>query len=353
MREIIPDLRKWLAQNVSGIAVTTITATRGASLRPAGTRMLLNSLGEVTGSVSSGCVDGDVVAEMEALLQGRYPAPLRTPSIGVSDEQAWSAGLSCGGELDLLIETWTPLHTAFVDEIEARRPVGFASRLDGEPAHLLRRDDGSAAGSLGDADLDAAVLADLAAAWPGPLAEQRTYPQGRVFLEVVPPPPTLLIFGATDIAVPLAALARTLDFQVVVNDARRAFLRPERFVEGVDIRFGWPQEVFKAEDFGPGWAIVVLFHDAKFDIPALTLALQSRAFYIGFLGSKRTQADRRATLLNNGFSEADLARIYGPTGLDIGGKEPGMIALSILAEIVAVRHRREGGMMSRKKKGGG
>lgn len=353
MREIIPDLRKWLAQGIRDIAVTTITATRGASLRPAGTRMLLNRLGEVSGSVSSGCVDGDVVAEMEALLQGHDPAPLRTPSIGVSDEQAWSAGLSCGGELDLLIETWTPLHTAFVDEIEARRPVGFASRLDGHPAHLLRRDDGSVAGSLGDAALDAAVLADLAAAWPGPLAEQRTYPQGRVFLEVVPPPPTLLIFGATDIAVPLAALARTLDFTVIVNDARRAFLRPERFAAGVEIRFGWPQEVFKAEEFGPGWAIVVLFHDAKFDIPALTLALQSRAFYIGFLGSKRTQADRRATLLENGFSEADLARIYGPTGLDIGGKEPGMIALSILAEIVAVRHRREGGMMSRKKKGGG
>ncbi len=149
---------------------------------------------------------------------------------------------------------------------------------------------------------------------------------------------------------PLAALARDLDFTVIVNDARRAFLRPERFAPGVEVRFGWPQEVFKAEDFGPGWAIVVLFHDAKFDIPALTLALQSRAFYIGFLGSKRTQADRRATLLENGFSEADLARIYGPTGLDIGGKEPGLIALSILAEIVAVRHRREGGMLSRKAK---
>ncbi len=352
MREIIPDLRKWLAQGVTDIAVTTITETRGASLRPAGTRMLLNNLGEISGSVSSGCVDGDVVAEMEALLRNEGGLFLRTPSIGVSDEQAWSAGLSCGGELDLLIERWTPLHTAFVDEIEARRPVGFASRLDGKPAHLLRRDDGSVAGSLGDADLDAAVLAELSAAWPGPLSVQRTFPQGRVFLEVVPPPPTLLIFGATDIAVPLATLARDLDFSVIVNDARRAFLRPERFPEGIETRFGWPQEVFTPEAIGPGWAIVVLFHDAKFDIPALTIALQSRAFYIGFLGSKRTQADRRATLLENGFSEADLARIYGPTGLDIGGKEPGMIALSILAEIVAVRHRREGGMMSRRKKSG-
>ncbi len=350
MREIIPDLRKWLAQGITEIAVTTITETRGASLRPAGTRMLLNTLGEVSGSVSSGCVDGDVIAQMEALLRHEDGLFLRTPSIGVSDEQAWGAGLSCGGELDLLVERWTPLHTAFVDEIETRRPVGFASRLDGHPAHLLRRDDGSISGSLGDPELDAAVSADLAAAWPGPFTLQRTYPQGRVFLEVVAPPPTLLIFGATDIAVPLTALARDLDFTVIVNDARRAFLRPERFPAGVDVRFGWPQEVFKPEDFGPGWAIVVLFHDAKFDIPALTLALPSRAFYIGFLGSRRTQADRRATLLENGFSEADLARIYGPTGLDIGGKEPGMIALSILAEIVAVRHRREGGMMSRKKK---
>ena len=151
--------------------------------------------------------------------------------------------------------------------------------------------------------------------------------------------------GATDIAVPLARLAQTIDYQVVVSDARRAFLREERF-PGALHRLGWPQDLFTADDFGPSWAIVVLFHDPKFDIPALTLALQSQAFYIGFLGSRKTQAERKSDLLQAGFTEEDWARVHGPVGLNIGGKRPGLIALSILAEIVAVRYRRPGGMFS-------
>ncbi|MFN2110631.1 MAG: XdhC family protein, partial [Anaerolineae bacterium] len=134
---------------------------------------------------------------------------------------------------------------------------------------------------------------------------------------------------------------------VIVSDARRAFLKEERFPD-VEIRFGWPQDVFKSKDFGVGHAVVVLFHDSKFDVPALKLSLRSDAFYIGFLGSRKTQADRRESLMEIGFTEQDWARVHGPVGLDIGGKEPPMIALSILAEIVAVRNRREGGMMGKR-----
>lgn len=340
MKEIIPDIRRWLAADKE-IALATIVETRGSSLRPAGTRMAITAAGDVVGSVSSGCVDGDAVAEMEMVLH--KDALIRRPFFGVSDEEAWQAGLSCGGAIDVLVERWSPIYETFITEIEARRPVGFATRTD-TPVHLLRTASGEIHGSLGDPALDQAVLADMVELWPGPHAKKHVYPQGQVFVEVAPPPPTLLIFGATDIAIPLAEMASVLDFQVVVSDARRAFLREERF-PNAQIEFGWPQDVFTAEDFGPGWAVVVLFHDPKFDLPALTLALESDAFYIGFLGSRKTQAERRTQLQEAGFTEEDLARIHGPVGLNIGGRAPAMIALSILSEAVAVRHRRPGGML--------
>ncbi len=186
----------------------------------------------------------------------------------------------------------------------------------------------------------------MAIAWPGPHAQKHTYPQGEVFVEVIAPPPTLLIFGATDIGVSLARIARTVNYHVVVSDAA-APPHTGAFPD-VETRFGWPQEVFTAEEFGPGWAVVLLFHDPKFDTPALTLALNSQAGYVGLLGSPKTQADRRARLREVGFDEEALARIHGPGGVDLGGKEPALIALSIMAEIIAVRYRHTGGMMSQK-----
>jgi xanthine dehydrogenase accessory factor len=346
MREIIADIQRWQAEGRTDIALATIVETKGSSLRPPGTRMAMTAEGDVTGSVSSGCVDGDVIAEMETVLGGSVR--FRHPEYGISDEEAWGAGLSCGGAIDVVVERWDPLHGVLMAEIDAHHPVGFASRLD-RPGYLLHKARGETLGTLDDPDLDGQVLMDIATAWPGPYAKVHDYAQGKIFVEVIPPPPTLLVFGATDIAIPLAEIGATMGFKVIVSDARRAFLTEERF-PGVDIRFGWPQDVFEASDFGPGWAVVVLFHDPKFDIPALTLALQSNAFYIGFLGSRKTQADRKADLLDAGFKEDDLKRIYGPVGLDIGGKSSASIALSIMAEIVAVRHRRQGGMMSRRAK---
>jgi xanthine dehydrogenase accessory factor len=352
MREIIPELRRWRAAGKADLALATILETRGSSLRSPGTRMALTSEGDVAGSVSSGCVDGDVIAEMEAVLKAGLS--IRRPSYGISDEQAWAVGLSCGGAIDILVERWSEIYESLIDEIEAKRPVGFASRVDradrNPPSHLLHRADGTTQGTLGEPDLDDQVLRDVAAAWPGPYAQRHTYPlrgkaaQAEVFLEVIPPPPVLVIFGATDIGVVLSRIAAASGFEVIVNDARRVFAKAERFPEA-KLRFGWPQDALKPQDLGPSTAAVVLFHDPKFDIPALTLALHSDAFYIGFLGSRNTQADRRAELLRAGFKESDLGRIYGPVGLDIGGKTPAYIALSIMAEVVAVLHRKKGSML--------
>jgi xanthine dehydrogenase accessory factor len=369
MRDVIPELRRWQQAGKTEIAVATILETRGSSLRPAGTRMLLTSEGDVAGSVSSGCVDGDVIAEMEAVLGGI--ATVRHPAYGISDEQAWGVGLSCGGEMDLMVERWNPLHDAFAQEIEEQRAVGFASRIDHPapdgPAHLLHRSDGETLGELGHPDLDGQVLMDIAAVWPGPYVKRHKYPQGEVLIEVIPPPPVLVIFGATDIAMALSQIAQICGFEVVVSDPRQTFARAERF-PGALLHLGWPNEFaewltsdappafWKADDghrevsgersLGLGWAMVVLFHDPKIDIPALSLALRSRAFYIGLLGSRKTQADRRASLLAAGFREHELDRIHGPAGLDISSgdtpeaKSPALIALSIMAEVIAVRHRR-------------
>lgn len=345
MRNIIPDLERWMETGQRNIAIATIVETKGSSLRPAGTRMAITAAGEVAGSVSSGCVDGDVIAEMEALLTSG--GELRTPSYGISDEQAWDVGLSCGGSIDVMVETWNELYEHLLQEIKAENPVGFASRTD-RPQHLLHRENGETLGSLGNTDLDGQVLMDIAAVWPGPYAKMHTYAQGRVLIEVIPPPPVLLIFGATDIAIPLTTIAQATGFDVIVSDARRRFLTEKRFPD-IKRRFGWPQDVFRAQELGPSWAVVVLFHDPKFDIPALTLAMRSKAFYIGFLGSRKTQEDRRQELISAGFKDSDLALIHGPVGLDIGGKEPAHIALSIMAEVVAIQHRRTGGMMNRKR----
>jgi xanthine dehydrogenase accessory factor len=262
--------------------------------------------------------------------------------------------------MEVMVERWNELYDQFIDEIEAGRTVGFASRIDaapaqdrqlGErPAHLLITSAGETLGSLGHPDLDGEVLQEIAAAWPGPYVRRHAYALGEVLIEVVPPPPVLLIFGATDIGIALSRIAQVCGLEVIVSDPRRTFAREERF-PGATLHLGWPNELegrlsSDSQVMGPNWAVIVLFHDPKIDLPALTLALRSEAFYIGLLGSRKTQADRRADLIEAGFEPRDLARIHGPAGLDITsrdlpeGKSPALIALSMMAEVIAVRHKR-------------
>jgi len=159
-----------------------------------------------------------------------------------------------------------------------------------------------------------------------------------VFLEVFPRRPTLLIFGGVHIATALVRLAKPLGYRTVVADGREAFLTRERFPEADELILGWPEEVFRRVGLNQATCVVLLTHDPKFDEPALELALRSPAGYVGAIGSRKTQANRRERLRALGFSDADIARLHGPIGLDLGGREPGEIALAILAEISAVRH---------------
>ncbi len=393
MRDLIADLKRWKAAGKRDIALATIVATRGSSLRPAGTRMAITAEGDIAGSISSGCVDSDIIAAMEAFLQhedvpfrrlhfgaaaadtakasgevieglgeisDRHPRLGQETPLRLHGEQG-GTHLACGGELDVIVERWGPAYDHLMAEVEAEQAVGFAMyRGNRGLQHLLYRGqtdsgrkhcsayvDGQRQKALRQKTLRnglSTVVDKMREVWPGPYAttkvvttDEVSNEEMEVFIEVIPPPPVLLIFGATDIATSLTRMAQELDYHVIVSDARRAFLTEARFPDA-ELRLGWPQDLFTPQDIGPNWAIVVLFHDPKLDGPALNLALRSEAVYVGLLGSRKTQAERRAMLREMGFGDAALARIHGPVGLNIGGKHPAMIAISILSEIVAVRN---------------
>ncbi len=378
MRDLIADLKRWRAAGKHHLALATIVATQGSSLRPAGTRMAITAEGDIAGSISSGCVDSDIIAAMEVFLETENipfkhlhfgAAPARrldheTPlsSRGEQEEappapdEVGRAGLACGGELDVIIERWCPIYDQLMAEIEAERPVGFVMTIhaDAKPGERLchwlytvgaNGTTTEVVTTNGATAVLADAMSEIREAWPGPdtatkvlATDGKSVGQGFVFVEVLPPPPVLLIFGATDIAISLTQMAQHLDYHVIVSDARRAFLTERRFPDA-ELRLGWPHDLFAPEGIGPNWAVVVLFHDPKLDGPALELALRSQALYVGLLGSRRTQAERRAMLRGMGFGDADLARIHGPVGLNIGGRHPAMIALSILSEVVAVRNK--------------
>ena len=352
MQEIATDLARWLAAGEQ-IALATVVWAEGSSPRPLGSRMAVTGSGQMTGSVSGGCVEGAVFEEAQGVLSGGPPKRLRYSAV---NETGWEVGLACGGTIEVYVEPLVEVHRRLLAALEAEETVGLATRLNGS-GHLLAWPDGRLEG-------DRSLAPELTALFPGPAAGLRRGPEvpalpvpsvvegikvkGDVFLEVFAPPQTLVIVGAVHIAMPLVTLAQTLGFRVWVVDARSAFATRERFPTVDELIVAWPQDALKAEELGPQHYVVILSHDPKFDLPALRIALRSGAAYVGLIGSHTTQAKRRAALLEAGFGEVELARIHGPVGLDLGGRGPAEIALAILAEIVAARHGRRGGMLSRK-----
>jgi xanthine dehydrogenase accessory factor len=335
MREIATHLTRWLAEG-ERIALATVVWAEGSSPRPLGSLMAVTASGQMTGSISGGgCVEGAVFEEAQSVLSSGLPKRLR---YGVTDEERWEVGLACGGTIEIYVEPLTEAHRRLLAALEAEETVALATRLDGN-SHLLAWPDGRLAG-------DCSLAPPLTALFPGPAAELHRASKGDVFLQVFTPPPTLVIVGAVHVAMSLVALAQTLGFRVWVVDARRAFATRERFPTADELAVAWPQDALEAEQLGPQDHVVILSHDPKFDLPALHIALHSRVAYVGLLGSRITQTERKDALRKEGFGEAELSRIHGPVGLDLGGREPAEIALAILAEIVAVRHGRHGGKLS-------
>ncbi len=353
MKELLETVRAWQAEGAA-LGRAVVVRTFGSAPRPEGANLVVTADGRLAGSVSGGCVEG---AAFEEIQQARAEGVSRVIRYGISDEQAWDVGLACGGTIDVLVEPFLRPEVveaaagaggiAVAIPLPADSPppdFGPAPRGAGAPAAnaLLVHEDGVLEGSTGDAALDAAIVRagrDVLARGGCATVEAA----GRqVFLEGFPAAPRLVIVGAVQVAMPLVRFARELGYATVVVDGRAAFATEERFPDVDRLVVGWPDEVAEQIGLGPGDAVAVLTHDVKFDEPAIVEALRRGCRYVGAVGSKKTQADRRARLLAAGVDAADLARLRGPIGLDLGGRAPAETALAIMAEIVADRYSASG-----------
>jgi len=342
MRDILEEVERW-RESGERVAIATVIQTWGSAPRPAGSAMALTAGGRIAGSVSGGCVEGAVVESGLRCLETNRPERVR---FGVSDETAWSVGLACGGTIELFVEPVSgEAFDAVRTAIRATRPAAVATIVGGAEGALGRRllvsDDGAVTGSLGEG-LDEAVAAEAREAL-GAGAARRLDPTpdrpAEIFIDVLKPPPQLIVVGGVHIAIPLVAIAKTLGYRTIVVDPRETFGSAERFPDVDRIVSAWPDRALDEIGIDASTAVAVLTHDPKLDDPALAAALRSPAFYVGALGSRRTQEKRRQRLLEAGLDEEALARLYAPIGLPIGGRSPGEIALSIMAQIVAARNK--------------
>lgn len=335
MRDILTDLDRWQRDERS-IALATVVHTWGSSPRGVGAKMAMTIDGGISGSVSGGCVEGAVYeAGIESLRTNRP----RLLHFGVADETAWEVGLACGGSMDIFVKPldkvlYPFLHSAWMDEHPSvlitivRGPQELLGR------EVLFREDGRITGSTGN-EWEHAVFKLAKEALSQGISRRATLNESiDVFLEVILPPTTLIIVGGVHIAIALASLAKTLGYRTIVIDPRKAWGNADRFPHVDGLVHAWPQEAFTQIQITRTSAVATLTHDPKLDDPALSVALNSPAFYVGALGGKTTNAKRRERLLNDGISESQLSRLHSPIGLSIGAQTPDEIALAIMSEVV-------------------
>jgi xanthine dehydrogenase accessory factor len=291
VQELLSTLRRWLEQG-DDVALATVVATRQSAPRPVGSVLGVTAGGELAGSVSAGCVENEVYAEAREVLAG---APARERTYGITDEQAIGVGLPCGGEIDV-----------------------FVARADPE---LLRR---------AVAELELGRLVSVEAAGNRLELSSRQAPR-------------LVVVGAIDTAEALCRIGHDLGWRTIVIDPRERWATQERVPSADEIAVEWPDEALTRLQPDDGTAVVVLAHQDQIDLPALRTALDGDAFFVGAIGSRRTQGRRREALLELGVEESDIDRIRGPVGLDVGAQTPAETAVAIMAEILAVRAGRDGG----------
>jgi len=340
-------------------ALAVLVGTRGTSPRKEGAHMWVGEGGGILGSVTiGGCVDAEVVKASDAVLR---TASQQLLSVELGDEDAHALGLTCAGTLDVLVRATDlagddALVRAYERVRDHTRTGGRAVLVLPLPAAgpvappsdrvLVVDESGSTWGTLGTDALDreATALAAERLTRGGSRTHTLAGPLD-AFFEVHGRGPLLVIVGGGAIATPLAAMSKTLGLYVVIVEGRDRFADAARFPEAHEVRAGMPSEIVAGLDFDGTSAIVLVAHDYKYDLPALKAALQTDAGYIGMLGSRRRADSVLQMLRDDGIAEASLARIRTPIGLDLGGQSASEIALSILAEVVAVRNRRSGGSL--------
>jgi xanthine dehydrogenase accessory factor len=290
MDEVLAKAEEWRAEGEQ-VALATVVATRRSAPRPLGSKLAVTASGRLFGSVSGGCVEADVAERAKSVLAGSAPEVV---SYGIADDEAWSVGLPCGGEIDVFVEP-------FAGAPPIERGTSYVV-VSGDKAGERWHDD----------------------------TPTRTELRGEVFAEAVTPPPRLVAVGAGDIAEALCALAKPLGWHTVVVDPRAGLATRERVPSADELLVAWPEDV----DVDADTALVSLVHEERLDIPALKRGVEGGAFYVGALGSRRAQEKRREHL-------GDLLdQVRGPVGLDLGGETPSEVALEILAEMLAVRKNR-------------
>ncbi len=349
MREILNDLIRWSNDNLSA-AVATVVQTWGSAPRDMGSKMALTPDGRLSGSVSGGCVEGAVYdAGLEVIESGK-PQLLH---FGVADETAWEVGLACGGTIEVFVEQLTePVLTFWRNVATHELSAVTATVIRGDATWLGKKmllDETGA--TIGD-DFSFALTAMQAVMTSGQ-ASRKIYSrevlpahtlgpsaQIELFFEPYLPSAQLICIGGGHIAIALTQLAKIVAYRTIVIDPRTAFANAERFPHVDQLIAKWPSEAIKEVAFTRSTAIAVLTHDPKIDDKALIAALQSNAFYIGALGSKKTHAQRIERLKDAGLSDETIARMHAPIGLNIGARTPEEIALAVLAEIVSVSGRR-------------
>ena len=348
MRDIATALRG-LCNSDRRFAVATVTATAGSTPRPVGTVMAVTADGEVVGSLSGGCVEAAVYDVAQTVLAEGRPA---VASYGITDDDAFAIGLTCGGTLQVLVaEPDCAVLADLLSRFDVDEPCALATVVDG-PANVgaqLLVTELDLVGSLGNEGLDVAATADgrgMLAAGQNGLRHygprgQRRIDDVTVLLQSFTPPPRMLVFGATDFAGALTRMGTFLGYRVVLCDARPVFATARRFPAAAEVVCDWPDRYLAAEvaagRVDARTVIAVLTHDPKFDGPLLQVALASPASYVGAMGSRRTHDARLTELRAAGVSGLALARLRSPIGLDIGGRTAEETAVSIAAERVQAR----------------
>ena len=339
MKELLPELSAWRNRG-DRIALATVVDVRQSVPRSPGAKLAVNERGEVIGSLSDGCVEGAVIEVAERVLAGEPP---RLMQFGIAAADAWNVGHPCGGEIDVWIQAYGQGHTdpSLEDAARYGRRLAEVTLLEGRRpgAKLVVAPDGVRGGTLGSAELDAeAVRLATELMWQD-TSERR----GALFIDVVAPPPHLILFGAVDVAVALCRLARAVGWRPFVVDSRAGFASSARFPEAELVIAAWPEEAVRwMGGIDPATSIVVLSHDSELEDCALMLALRSPALFVGAMGPYVARHER---LLALGLGEAETRRLVAPIGLDLGAVSREETALSLLAEIVAVRRRRVGGRL--------
>lgn len=344
VRELTERLRQWHAAGTRYV-VASIVGVTGSAPRPVGAALAVDEAGTVVGSLSGGCVEGAVYELCREVLRTGQP---RRETFGYSDSDAFAVGLTCGGALEV-----------FVHPVGPREQEVIETALSGVgPVALVRDMDSGASLALGPdwahgARFDATVIAEARAMLDlggtgmrvigcGSGGSANTPAETTVFVESFVPPPRMLVFGAIDFAGAVARIGKFLGYHVTVCDARPVFATRARFPEADEVVVDWPHRYLARTGVDARTVICVLTHDAKFDVPVLEVALRGPAAYVGAMGSRRTHRDRLARLRAAGLTEATLAQLHSPIGLDLGGHTPEETAVAVAAEIVAVRRGRSG-----------